>query len=124
MDLIGPWKIKINGIKIVFNALTCIDPMINLAELSSIENKTAEHVANTFQNLWLARYPKPMKCIHNNGGEFKGQEFQDKLSQWGIANVPTTNKNPMTNAICEWMHLVVGNILRARFNDPAPAPNV
>ncbi|CAJ1946505.1 unnamed protein product [Cylindrotheca closterium] len=28
-DLIGPWKIKVNGIDIEFNALTCIDPCIH-----------------------------------------------------------------------------------------------
>ena len=123
VDLIGPWKIKVNGIDVVFNALTCIDPVTNLAELTSIENKTAEHVAATFQNLWLARYPKPMKCVHDNGGEFRGQAFQEKLAQWGIADAPTTSKNPMANAICERMHLVVANILRTRFNNPNAAPD-
>ena len=123
VDLIGPWKIKVNGIELVFNALTCIDPVTNLAELASIESKTAEHVANVFQNLWLARYPKPVKCIHDNGGEFKGQKFQDKLRQWGIHDAPTTSKNPMANAICERMHLVVANILCTGFNNPEAAPN-
>src|SRR5210317_1641306 len=123
VDLIGPWKIEVNGTEVTFKALTCIDPATNLAELAPIENKTAEHMANVFENLWLARYPKPVKCVHDNGGEFKGQKFQDKLRQWGIHDSPTTSKNPMANAICERMHLVVANILHTRFNSPEAAPN-
>ena len=32
VDLIGPWKITINGVVLKFNALTCIDPVSNLME--------------------------------------------------------------------------------------------
>ena len=122
VDLIGPWKITVNGTELEFNALTCIDPVTNLTEMVQLDRKTAEHVANKFQNLWLARYPKPFKVIHDNGGEFIGQEFQDKLLQWGIEDSPTTSRNPTANAICERMHLVIGNILRTRFNNPNNAP--
>jgi hypothetical protein len=30
VDLIGPWKVKVNGQQIEFNALTCIDTASNL----------------------------------------------------------------------------------------------
>ena len=116
VDLIGPWKITVNGVELEFNALTCIDPVTNLTELFPVENKTAAHVASIFEELWLARYPKPYKCIHDQGGEFIGQEFQEKLLQWGIQDGGTTSRNPTANAICERMHLTVGNILRTRFN--------
>ena len=33
VDLIGPWKIKVNGRVVEFNALTCIDTASNLVEL-------------------------------------------------------------------------------------------
>jgi len=117
VDLIGPWKIMVNGIEIEFNALTCIDPVTNLTELARIENKTSAHVSNVFENLWLSRYPKPFKCIHDQGGEFIGQDFQLKLQQWGIHDASATSKNPTANAICERMHQTVGNILRTRFNN-------
>ena len=124
VDLIGPWKIKVNGIDIEFNALTCIDPVTNLTELSRIENKTSAHVTNVFENLWLSRYPKPFKCIHDQGGEFIGHDFQLKLQQWGIHDASATNKNPTANAICERMHQTVGNTLRTRFNNNNMAPNI
>jgi hypothetical protein len=30
IDLIGPWKVKVNGQQVEFNALTCIDMASNL----------------------------------------------------------------------------------------------
>jgi len=121
IDLIGPWKLTVAGQEITFNALTCIDPVTNLVELVRIEDKTASNIARQFENLWLSRYPKPVRCIHDNGGEFIGREFQLKLAQHGIHDAPTTSRNPTANAICERMHLVIGNILRTRFNnDSAP----
>ena len=53
----------------------------NLVELIRIENKTAEHVCRKFEECWLNRYPRPNKCIHDNGGEFIGWKFQNKLTQ-------------------------------------------
>ena len=44
VDLIGPWKIEIQGREIEFNALTSIDPVTNLVELVRIDNKTSHHI--------------------------------------------------------------------------------
>ena len=54
----------------------------------------------------------PLRCIHDNGGEFTGWEFQELLQLLHIEDVPTTSRNPTANAICERMHQTVGNILR------------
>ena len=48
-----------------FTALTIIDTVTNLVELVRLDNKTAANVALQFENTWLARYPKPMRCIHD-----------------------------------------------------------
>ena len=72
VDLIGPWKIPIHNKVCEFNALTSIDPVTNLTELVRIENKTSEHVRMKFEQSWLARYPWPQNCIHDNGREFTG----------------------------------------------------
>ena len=112
IDLIGPWKIPINNRMYEFNALTCIDTVTNITELVRIDNKTAEHVRQKFEHCWLARYPMPRNCIHDNGGEFTGLAFQELLESWGIKDVPTTSRNPTANAICERMHQTIGNILR------------
>ena len=95
-----------------FNALTCIDPVTNLVELIRIENKSSAYIRQQFENCWLSRYPRPNRCVHDNGGEFIGWKFQELLSQYGIKDVPTTVKNPQSNAICERMHQTIGNTLR------------
>ena len=112
IDLIGPWKVPINNRMYEFNALTCIDPVTNLTELVRIDKKTAEHVRTKFEQCWLAWYPWPRNCIHDNGREFCGYVFQRLLENLGIKDVPTTSKNPQSNSICERMHQTVGNILR------------
>eukprot|EP00978_Attheya_sp_CCMP212_P008354 scaffold19697_cov30-Attheya_sp.AAC.1 len=86
---------------VTFNALTCIDPVTNLTELIRIDGKTAAHIGAKFEQGWLSRYPRPMQCIHNNGGEFTGEHFQLQLQTNGIKDVPTTVKNPQANSICE-----------------------
>lgn len=119
VDLIGPWKIMIAGREIEFYALTCIDPVTNLVELVRLTAKTSQHVAQQFENLWLSRYPKPNNCISDIGGEFIGAPFRALLAKHGIHPSTATSKNATANAVCERMHLVVGNILRTRFNNNA-----
>ena len=65
-----------------------------------------------FENIWVSRYPRPNKCIHDLGGEFIGSDFQAMLQRVGIDDAPTTSRNPTTNAICERMHQTVASILR------------
>ena len=120
IDLIGPWKIQINNEDVYFNALTCIDPVTNLVEIIRIENKTAQHVSRKFEECWLNRYPRPNRCIHDNGGEFIGWEFQRLLTQCGVEDKPTTSRNPQANAICERLHQTVANILRTIIIDNPP----
>ena len=114
IDLIGPWTIPCqNGEEYEFTALTCIDPVTNLTEMIRVNNKTAEHVAEQFVNCWLSKYPRPNRCIHDNGGEFIGNVFQLMLQQAGVEDAPTTSRNPQANAICERMHQTVANVLRS-----------
>ena len=112
VDLIGPWAINIRDQWYEFNALTCIDMVTNLVEIIRVDRKTSAHIRTKFEQSWLARYPWPKRCIHDNGGEFNGHEFQELLELCQIKDVPTTSKNPQANAICERMHQTVGNILR------------
>jgi hypothetical protein len=53
IDLIGPWKVKVNGQQVEFNALTCIDTASNLVKLIRIDNKTAKHIRDKFTQSWL-----------------------------------------------------------------------
>ena len=120
VDLIGPWQVKVNGRKVEFNALTCIDTASNLVELIRIDNKTSRHVRSKFEQAWLARYPRPVRCVHDKGGEFIGSSFQWLLSMFAIKDVQTTSKNPQSNSVCERMHQTVGNVLRTHLHSNPP----
>ena len=121
VDLIGPWKIPIRGKIYEFNALTSICTVTGLVELVRIDNKTSAHISKKFSENWLARYPWPQRCVHDNGGEFTGYEFQRLLEKTQIKDVPTSSKNPQANAICERMHQTVGNVLRTLLHVNPPS---
>ncbi len=84
----------------------------NLVELVRIDEKTSAHVAIKYAKVWLSRYPWPERCVHDNGKEFVGPEFQFLLQECKIKDAPTSSKHPQANAICERMHQMVGNVLR------------
>ena len=105
-------EVELNGTEITFNALTCIDPVTNLVEIIRINGKTASHIAQQFENVWLSRYPRPNRCVHDNGGEFIGHEFQTMLQQHGIQDAPTTSRNPQGNSVAERMHQTMANVMR------------
>ena len=61
VDLIGPWKFKVQGATLEFHSLTMVDQDTNLVEAVRIQNKNASHIATLFENNWLSRYPRPVK---------------------------------------------------------------
>ena len=85
IDLIGPWQVTIGPRILLFQALTCIDTVTNLDEVICINNKSSAHISMLFENNWLARYPRPSRCIHDNGGEFTGAAFLHMLRANGIS---------------------------------------
>eukprot|EP00977_Amphora_coffeiformis_P006986 scaffold1513_cov100-Amphora_coffeaeformis.AAC.35 len=111
VDLIGPWTINLPEGNLSLRALTMIDTTTTLTECVRIDNKTAAHVAMHFTNQWLSRYPRPLRCVHDQGTEFIGIAFQTMLVTNDITAVPTTVRNPQSNAICERMHKTVQDML-------------
>ena len=85
-----------------------------------MDSPKARHAARAFELGWLHRYPRPVRCIHDQGNEYLGPEFQSLLKKNGIQDVPISVRNPQANAICERMHQVVGNALRTLFNSNPP----
>ena len=92
INLIGPWQFTIGSQVFLFQALTCIDTVTNFAEVIRINNKSSKHISMLFENNWLARYPCPSRCVHNNGGEFTGAAFSHMLHDNGIKDITTTVK--------------------------------
>ena len=52
-----------------------------------------------------------MRCIHDNGNEFLGPTFSSMLYKHKIKYVPTTVKNPQSNAIVERMHQSISTMI-------------
>jgi transposase InsO family protein len=121
VDTIGPWKIPIDGgIMLQVHALTIIDVTTTLSEAVRIEDASAAHAALKFHNTWLARYPKPVRVIHDQGREFVGIRFQELLQQEGILSVPTSVRNPQANAVCERLHKTVEDSLNTYLRHQVP----
>lgn len=120
IDLIGPWKVTLHGQEFVFQALTIIDLVTNFPEIIRVNNRTAYHVGRQLENAWLSRYPRPVRCQYDQGGEFIGLDFTQILQNHGIKEVPLTAKNPQANALLERLHLTVANVLRTlvHFHQP------
>ena len=116
VDMIGPWKVTINQ----FKAVTCIDSVVNLPEVIPVENAKSKTEAEAFEDNWLSCYPRPRKCIHDNGSEFLGPEFLQMLTRNNIISVPTTVKNPQSNAIVERLHQTLKTtiVISLRENPP------
>ena len=73
-----------------------------------------------FENNWLAWYPCPSCCIHDNGGEFTGAAFAHVLHANRMKDIPATVKNPQANAICEPLHQSVSNTLQSMLSAYPP----
>jgi hypothetical protein len=65
---------------------------LNLVELIRIDNNTAKHIRDKFTQSWLCRYPRPVQCLHDKGGEFIGQNFQWLLEIFSIKDLCLTSK--------------------------------
>ena len=118
VDLIGPWKVTLPMGELQIHAITMLDVTSTIAECIRIENKTAAHCALQFTNHWLARYPKPLRVVHDQGTEFIGLDFQSMLQVNGIKPVPTSVRNPQANAVCERLHKTVQDMLKSSLRDP------
>ena len=125
VDLCGPWKIKCifeeaekdakkQTRAAIIWALTMIDEGSGWLEITSIQNKQSEEIARLVDDVWFSRYPRPLCCIHDNGGEFIGEGFVEMLESYGVDSNPTTIKNPQSNGIHERMHLVLCEMLRTQ----------
>lgn len=123
VDTIGPWNFRINNRDYQFRALTCVDPLTTFCDIIRIDNISSRHVADKFDMEWLSRYPRPLRCIHDQGTEFTGADFQLRLQAHGIKDVPITVKNPQANAVVERLHQTMANVLRTFLHSP-PAANV
>ena len=107
VNLIGPWTFAVGPNACKFHALTCIDPLTVFCEVIRINGAKSLHVTAKFDMEWLTQHPRPLHCIHDQGGEFIGPEFQAVSQLCGVKDVPTSAQNPQANAVNERLHLAV-----------------
>ena len=117
VDCCGPWSIKtkLSDGKVLeykIHLMSMIDLCTGFPEFSALANSTSKHAAETFDRVWLCRYPRPRQCGHDNGTEFMGSEFQEMCLSYDIESRPTTIKNPQAQGVVERMHLILGDALR------------
>ena len=115
VDLIGPYQLKTNKGKQIkpLRCVTMIDPATSWFEIVEYDDKQAITVANIVEQNWLARYPRPSLVNIDRGREFIGQEFARMIEKdYGIKRKIITTRNPQANAIIEWVHQTLGNMIR------------
>ena len=112
VDLIGPWKLKSQGVAAKFWGMTIIDPVTNLVEIVRVTSTKSAKNARTFKNTWLAWCPKPEKVVTDNGPEFNGNEWEFMLMDWGIWKGRISSHAPTADAVMESSHRVIGQIFR------------
>jgi hypothetical protein len=89
VDLIGPLTIKAPSGNKELLASTMIDPSTCWFEVKDVKDKSAEESMNTFDDVWLSRYPRPEYIGFDNGGEYKIL-FEGLDNKYGIKKNSST----------------------------------
>jgi hypothetical protein len=111
VDLIGPLTIKNPSGKRELLALTMIDHSTSWFQVKDVKNKSAKESMNTFDDVWLSRYPRPEYIGFDNGGAYKNV-FEELVDNYGIKKNNSTQFNPQSNVIIERVHLTLNDALR------------
>ena len=109
--MIGPLTIKTPKGKLKLLAITMIDPATGWFEVKDIPEPTALACQNAFDDVWVARYPRPQYIGFDNGSEYKA-EFKELCNNLGITTKISSAYNPQSNGIVERVHQVLNDSLR------------
>jgi len=100
-----------SGKKVYLQTLMMIDPATGWVEICALLGAHADYVSNQVELAWLTRYPQPTKIILDRGNKFLA-EFKTLIKDdYGITLKPNTAQNPQANAILEYIHQTIGNII-------------
>ncbi len=86
--------------------------------VEEIFSKTSGRIAWLVNKMRLSRYPRCCYIIYDNGSEFK-LNFEYLCITYGIKRKPTTVKNSQANAILEFLHQVLAQMLHTAELDMA-----
>jgi hypothetical protein len=91
-------------------ALTMIDPSTGWFEVKYVKDKSAKESMNTYDDVWLSRYPRPEYTGFDNGGEYKNI-FEELVNKYSIKKKNSTPFNPQSNGIIERVYLTLNDSL-------------
>ena len=112
VDLGGTFTIKTPFKTNSLLAITMIDTVTGWFEIVQAANKMATSMQDLFHNIFVAFYPCPQFIVSENGREIK-RESKQICDNYDIKSKLTTSCKPQENAIIDWIHKVVSNILRS-----------
>ena len=111
VNMVGPWRLR-NKSKFVFWAVTIINPVPGLLEIYRIKDVDGINATKAVEYSWLCRYPKPSRCVHDNGPGYLSHEFFMLMADAGIEDKPVSSLNPQSNGIIKQVHKTVGQVVR------------
>jgi hypothetical protein len=76
-----------------------------------VKDKSAKESMNTFDDVWLSRYPRPEYIGFDNGGEDKNV-FEELVNNYGIKKKHSTSFDPQYNGMNERVCLTLNDSLR------------
>ncbi len=113
VDLIGPYNIKSNGVKIPpLKCVTMINPATGWFKIKQYDDKKSITVTNIIEQEWLTCYSQPSLITLDCGSKFIGQDFHDmcvndyRIKRKVISNMKSAGK-------CDCMHHMLGNLIRS-----------
>lgn len=100
LDLVGPLPHS-NGYTYL---LTVIDRFTRWPEAFPLPNITAETVARTFLQGWVARFGTPTTITTDRGSQFESGLWSDLMEVLGTKRLRTTAYHPQANGLVERFH--------------------
>ena len=111
VDLVGPLHPSSKGHTYL---MTMVDRTTRWPEVVPLTNMTAQLVADTFVETWVARFGVPTYVTTDRGTQFTGSTWSCLCRSLGIQHVTTTAYHPQSNGMVERMHRTLKAALRAR----------
>ena len=80
--------------------------------MALILNKKAADIADITKKTWFTRSPLPQQIVLDPGSGFMAEFSKMCQNDYDLKTKPITTRDSQSNAIIEWIHQNIGNIIR------------